>query len=143
MMGHNFFLAFKGAHIDACGVEKASYLWLPEHTLALSLVTATSSELLNIYGWFKYKLFSSKHCLLVRTQPSSYTEVISLLTNKQLMNVFKKKKKSPTHNPFQSHLLVILLLHFVQVYSHNCVHLKKGGNAEKNYRIQNAPIISL
>lgn len=66
-----------------------------EHTLALSLVTATSSKPLNIYAWLKHILFFAKYCLLVRKQLFSYT-VVPLVTNKQLMNIFKKKK-SPYH----------------------------------------------
>lgn len=65
---------------------------LPEHTLALTLGRATSSESLNIYGWFKFILLFSKHSLLVRIQLFSFTKLLSLITNKQLMNVFKKKK---------------------------------------------------
>lgn len=65
-MGYNFFLVFKGVYIDVCGVEKVFYFWFFEYILVLFLVIVILLEFLNIYGWFKYKLFSFKYCLLVR-----------------------------------------------------------------------------
>lgn len=114
------------------------YIWLPEHALALSLVTATSLETLNIYAWLKVHIVIFQVLPIGKKTAFRLFSSISTVTNKQLMNIFQKKNLLITFSfkliswawviSCLSHLIVTLWL---SLFTKSWAFKKTGGGHKK------------